>query len=133
VHLAHSWKIKLFLALSESSSTGSIWLLPVLECLKRAKNSLIFQKCAKCTLTLMSHYEIIFDYKFRFYTSKMNEICLHCHWLYFSSIILSFGQCECRMLALALPYSDLPKSHPLPPSLQIGGALILHLLVSSPW
>ena len=23
----------------------------------------------------------------------MNEICLHCHWLYFSSIILSFEQC----------------------------------------
>ena len=33
----------------------------------------------------------IFDYKFRFYTSKMNEVCLHCHLLYFSSIILSFG------------------------------------------
>ena len=31
--------------------------------------------------------------KFRFYTSKMNEICLHCHMLYFSSIILSFWQC----------------------------------------
>ena len=37
--------------------------------------------------------KLIFDYKFRFYTSKMNEICLHCHLLYFSSIILSFGQC----------------------------------------
>ena len=37
--------------------------------------------------------KLIFDYKFRFYTSKMNEICLHCHWLYFSSIILCFGQC----------------------------------------
>ena len=24
----------------------------------------------------------------------MNEICLHCHLLYFSSIILSFGHCE---------------------------------------
>ena len=31
-------------------------------------------------------------HQFRFYTSKMNEICLHCHWLYFSSIIMSFGQ-----------------------------------------
>ena len=31
-------------------------------------------------------------YKFRFYTSKLNEIRLHCHWLYFSSIIMSFGQ-----------------------------------------
>ena len=37
--------------------------------------------------------KFIFDYKFRFYTSKMNEICLHCHLFYFSSIILSFGQC----------------------------------------
>ena len=36
--------------------------------------------------------KFIFDYKFRFYKSKMNEICLHCHWLYFSSIIMSFGQ-----------------------------------------
>ena len=37
-----------------------IWLLPVLKCLKRAKNGLIFQKCAKCTLTLMSNCEINF-------------------------------------------------------------------------
>jgi hypothetical protein len=37
--------------------------------------------------------KLIFDYKFRFYTSKMNEICLHCHLLYFFSIILSFGHC----------------------------------------
>ena len=36
--------------------------------------------------------KFIFDYKFRFYKSKTNEICLHCHWLYFSSIIISFGQ-----------------------------------------
>ena len=43
----------------------------------------------------MSNFmKLIFDYKFRFYTSKINEICLHCHLLYFSSIILSFGQCE---------------------------------------
>ena len=34
-----------------------------------------------------------FDYKFVFYTSKMNEIWLYYHWLYFSSIILSFRQC----------------------------------------
>ena len=40
--------------------------------------------------------ELIFDYKFRFYLSKMNEICLHCHWLYLSSIILGFGQCALR-------------------------------------
>ena len=37
--------------------------------------------------------KLIFDDKFRFYTSKMNEICLQCHLLYFSLIILSFGQC----------------------------------------
>ena len=36
--------------------------------------------------------KLFFYYKFRFYTSKLNEICLHCHWLYFSSIIMSFGQ-----------------------------------------
>ena len=36
--------------------------------------------------------KLIFDYKFRLYTSKLNEICLHCHWLYFSPIIMSFGQ-----------------------------------------
>ena len=35
-------------------------MLPVLEPLKRAKKSLIFQKCAKCTLTLKSNYEINF-------------------------------------------------------------------------
>ena len=38
--------------------------------------------------------KLIFDYKFRFYTSTMNEICLHCYWLYYSSIVLSFRQCD---------------------------------------
>ena len=33
-------------------------MLPVLEHSKRAKNSLIFQRCAKCTITLMSNYEV---------------------------------------------------------------------------
>ena len=100
VHLAHFRKIRVFWALFECSSAGNIWLLPVLKCLKRAKNILIFQKCAKCTQTLRSNHEINFDYKLRFYISKMNEICLRCHWFYFSSIILSFGQC-------ALPRFDL--------------------------
>ena len=36
-------------------------MLPVLEHSKRAKKSLIFQKCAKCTLTLMSNYKINLD------------------------------------------------------------------------
>ena len=39
------------------------------------KNSPIFSKNAKFMLTLMSKE------KFRFYTSKMYEICLHCHLL----------------------------------------------------
>ena len=30
----------------------------------------------------------------------MNEICLHCHWLYFSSIILSFRQCVISIIFL---------------------------------
>ena len=37
--------------------------------------------------------KLIFDYKFRLYTSRMNEFCLHYPWLYFSSIISSFGHC----------------------------------------
>ena len=41
--------------------------------------------------------KLIFDYKFRFYLSKMNEICLHCHQLYLSLIIfMGFGQCALR-------------------------------------
>ena len=35
-------------------------MLPVLEHSKSAKNSQIFQKCAKFNLTLTSNYEIIF-------------------------------------------------------------------------
>ena len=45
--------------------------------------------------------KLFFYYKFRFYTSKLNEICLHCHRLYFSSIIMSFGQGESPILRLA--------------------------------
>ena len=32
----------------------------------------------------------------------MNEICLHCHLLYYSSIILSFGHCELILNNLSL-------------------------------
>ena len=44
--------------------------------------------------------KLIFDYKFRFYTSKMNDICLHCHWLFFSSIILNFEQCHHQLKSM---------------------------------
>ena len=37
-------------------------------------------------------------HKCRFCTSKMIEICLRCHWLYFSSTTLSFGQGGCRLI-----------------------------------
>ena len=47
--------------------------------------------------------KLIFDYKFRFYSSKMNEICFNVHWLYFSSIILSLVQCfACWILQLEI-------------------------------
>ena len=37
--------------------------------------------------------KLIFGDEFKFYTSSMYEICLHCHWLSFSSFKLNFGQC----------------------------------------
>ena len=37
--------------------------------------------------------KLIFGDEFIFYTSSMYEICLHCHWLGFSSFILNFGKC----------------------------------------
>ena len=40
--------------------------------------------------------KLIFGDEFIFYTSSMYEICLHCHWLGFSSFILNFGQCDGR-------------------------------------
>ena len=59
--------IRLFLALFECSSTGSIWLLPpqffkklVAASTEVLKKSQIFQKCAKCTLIWVSNYEIYF-------------------------------------------------------------------------
>ena len=66
--LARFWKICLFLVLFEYSSTVII-MPPQLKMKKKTlvaasaevlENSLIFQKCAKCTLTLMSNYEIDF-------------------------------------------------------------------------
>ena len=66
------------MALFECFITGSLWLLLVLKCLKRAKKSLIFQK--KYQMYTNFSYESIFC------TSSMYEICLYFHWLYFSSI-----------------------------------------------
>ena len=37
--------------------------------------------------------KLIYSDEFIFYTSTMYEICLHCHWLCYSSFILNFGQC----------------------------------------
>ena len=60
------WKSILVYTLSETQydwrkiEQVTMKMLPVLEHSKRAKNSLIFQKCAKSTLTLMSNYEISF-------------------------------------------------------------------------
>ena len=50
--------------------------------------------------------KLIFYCKFRFYTSKLNEICLHCHWLYFSSIIISFGQGGIWVINLSFCQND---------------------------
>ena len=49
----------------------------------------MYQMHPNSDVQLWNHF---FYYEFRFYTSKLNEICPHCHWLYFSSIILSFRQ-----------------------------------------
>ena len=54
-----------------------------------------FQSSKKCQMYTMSDVQLRNEFltKFRFYTSRMNEFCLHCHWLYFFPFILSFGQC----------------------------------------
>ena len=44
--------------------------------------------------------KLIFGDEFIFYTSSMYEICLHCHWLGFSSFILNFGQCARWLIAI---------------------------------
>ena len=55
------------------------------------EKSQIFQKCAKCTLTLMSNYEINVSLQIQILHIKIEW---NCHWLYFSSIIMSFGQSD---------------------------------------
>ena len=54
----------------------------------------------------------------------MNEICLHCHWLYFSSIILCFGQC---VLQHTMTLLQGPKDPVLPTRAKIGIYLLLDI------
>jgi len=79
---------KLLLSLFSFSRAASTELLKMGQ-----KEPNFSKKNDKFTLvSLMSNHDYS-DYKFRFYTSRMNESCLHCHWLHFSSFILSFGHC----------------------------------------
>jgi hypothetical protein len=48
------------------------------------------------------------DYKFRFYTSRINEICLHCHWLYFFFNHIEFWT-MCTAIVVNLPERKLAK------------------------
>ena len=63
VHLAHFWTIRLFLALFECSSTGSICCQKQNTCtgsLKKSQKELNFlKKSVKCMLTLMSNKKLI--------------------------------------------------------------------------
>ena len=63
---------------------NSIWPVTSVASTRVLKNSTIFSKNAKITLTLMSKENFIFHYKFRFYTSNLSEFWLHCHLLGFS-------------------------------------------------
>ena len=67
MHLAQFWKIRLFLANPDIQVTqrhcqqGSVYLQQlVVASAELLEKSQIFQKSAKCTLTLMSNYEINF-------------------------------------------------------------------------
>ena len=74
------------------------------QCLKRAKFSKNVPNAPWLWCPIM---KLIFYYKFRFYTSRMIEICLYCHWLYFSSFILSFGQCDYLLRRILRVFSPL--------------------------
>ena len=86
VHLAHFWKVWLFSITSSLAATSFFEKLRRQQpdaastgALKRAKNSPIFSEMCQM-------------HEFTFYTSTMYEICLYCHCLGFSSVILNFGQ-----------------------------------------
>ena len=58
-------------------------------------------KSANCSQKMPNHVNFdvqeknrILFYKFKFYTSSMYEICLHCHLLGFSWFRMNYGQCE---------------------------------------
>ena len=86
--LGYFW---LFLRAPVQATSGDKNKTLVLEPSKRAKNNPISKKCAKCVLALMSNYEIDFWWWIYILHFKLYEICLHCHWLGFSSFILNFG------------------------------------------
>ena len=66
------------------------------EVLEKGQKELNFsKKCQMYTIQVWCQImKLISDYKFRFYTSRIIEFCLQCHWFYFSSFILSLGHCE---------------------------------------
>ena len=79
------------------------------------KNFSLFQ-CSRnqqCPILWCPIMKLNFDYKFRFYKSKINEICLHCHLLYFYSIILSFEQCATFVCKTGLGQKPIGKTRGL--------------------
>jgi hypothetical protein len=101
VNLSFFEKIGLFLALLEDSCTGNTgyktepqFIVTSVVSERVLKNSPIFSKNAKFMLTLMSKE------KFRFYTSKMYEICLHCHLLDFSGFRMNYERCVLPILSI---------------------------------
>ena len=54
--------------------------------------------------------KLIFVDEFIFYTSSIYEVCIHCHWLGFSSFILNFGQCVIPFYLIAVKENNWARS-----------------------